>query len=57
MPFDGRRALAAFENLPESRAMKKMLEPRLEGTVLLRDGRSIGLAEYGTPDGAQVSAP
>ena len=57
MPFDGRRALAAFENLPESRAMKKMLEPRLEGTVLLRDGRSIGFAEYGTPDGAQVSAP
>jgi pimeloyl-ACP methyl ester carboxylesterase len=54
VPFDGRRALAAFENLPESRAMKKMLEPRLEGTVLLRDGRSIGFAEYGTPDGAPI---
>ena len=54
MPFDGRRALAASENLPQSRAMKKMLEPRLEGTVLLRDGRSIGFAEYGTPDGAPI---
>ena len=34
--------------------MKEILEPRLEGTVLLRDGRSIGFAEYGTPDGAPI---
>jgi len=34
--------------------MKEILEPRLEGTVLLRDGRSLGFAEYGTADGVPI---
>jgi pimeloyl-ACP methyl ester carboxylesterase len=34
--------------------MKESLDPRLEGTVLLRDGRSLGFAEYGAPDGAPI---
>jgi pimeloyl-ACP methyl ester carboxylesterase len=34
--------------------MREILEPRLEGTVLLRDGRSLGFAEYGTPDGVPI---
>ena len=34
--------------------MKEILEPRFEGTVLLSDGRSLGYAEYGTPDGAPI---
>ena len=48
------RTLATSENLLQSRAMKEILEPRFEGTVLLRDGRSLGFAEYGTPDGAPI---
>ena len=34
--------------------MKEISEPRFEGTVQLRDGRSLGFAEYGTPDGAPI---
>jgi pimeloyl-ACP methyl ester carboxylesterase len=34
--------------------MTENLEPRLEGTIQLRDGRSIGWAEYGTRDGAPI---
>jgi pimeloyl-ACP methyl ester carboxylesterase len=34
--------------------MTEGLEPRLEGTILLRDGRSIGLAEYGSPEGTPI---
>jgi len=48
------QAVATAENLPQSHVMTEILDPRLEGTILLRDGRSIGLAEYGTPDGAPI---
>jgi pimeloyl-ACP methyl ester carboxylesterase len=34
--------------------MTEIPEPRFEGTVLLRDGRSIGLAEYGAADGVPI---
>jgi pimeloyl-ACP methyl ester carboxylesterase len=34
--------------------MTEIPEPRLEGTIQLRDGRSIGWAEYGTRDGAPI---
>jgi len=37
--------------------MEEISEPRLEGTVQLQDGRSLGFAEYGTRNGVIANAP
>jgi pimeloyl-ACP methyl ester carboxylesterase len=34
--------------------MMETLDPRIEGAIELRDGRSIGFAEYGAPGGAPI---
>ena len=53
-PIDHRRSLS--EPTPANYVVSPMgiTAPRLEGTVRVRDGRKLGIAEFGTPDGQPI---